>query len=360
MSTYLVAGTDPILRSRALQDLVDELLNGEDRSLAVENLTLPGKADEGSSEGREAVIEAALTAAQSPPFMTSCRIVILRDYEHMTADDAAPLITYLGNPLETTELVFVAGGGGRVTKVLADALKSARKVGPESEKTLDVLEAARRDAGISFKGGAAKLVVDHLGEDAGRVGALVEVLAATFGSGAVLEVADVEPYLGGAGSVPAYTLTNSIEGGDVAGALETLNRLLNVTSPRQPKPMHPLQILGMITARFRRLLILDDPKISTEKQAHEALGGKGSSYPAKKGLEVVQGLGSDGLRKAFDLLHQADLDLKGASALGAEGVIEILVARLTGLCSRGRGGSSGQRSGSSSSSRAGSRSAPRR
>ncbi len=351
MPTYLVAGTDPILRSRALQELVDELLKGEDRSLALETLTVPAKADDGSSEGREGVIDAALTAAQSPPFMTACRIVVLRDYEHLTADDASPLIAYLGNPLETTEFVFVAGAGGRVAKALADALKTARKVGPESEKTLDVLEAARREAGITFKGGAAKLLVEHLGEDAGRVGALVEVLASTFGAGAVLEVADVEPYLGGAGSVPAYTLTNSIEGGDVPGALEILNRLLNVTSPRQPKPMHPLQILGMIAARFRRLLILDDPKISTEKQAHEALGGKGSSYPAKKGLEVVHALGSDGLRKAFDLLHQADLDLKGSSALGPEAVIEILVARLAGLCSRGRGGAGSRRSSNGPGSR---------
>jgi DNA polymerase-3 subunit delta len=343
VSLYAVKGTDPVLRSRALAELLDELLAGEDRSLAVEDLTVPGKGDDGGADGREAVVAAAVGAAQSPPFMTARRIVLLRDYEHLTTDEVAPILTYLADPLDTTDLVLVAGGGGRVAKALTDAIKQGRTVGPESEQTLDVLAQSSEAAGISLTGPAARLVTDHLGEDAGRVGALVDVLASTFGSGARLDVDDVEPYLGEAGSVPAYTLTNAIEQGDTAGALTILHRLLTVTSPRQPKPMHPLQVLGLLTARYRRLLRLDDPSITTEAQAHAALGGKGSTFPAKKALEAVRGLGSEGLRRAIDLLHRADLELKGASALDPEASIEVLVARLADLSARTRSGSRGGR-----------------
>lgn len=342
MSLYAVKGADPVLRSRALQELLDELLGADDRSLAVEDLTVPGRGDDGGgSEGREAVVAAAIGAAQSPPFMTARRIVLLRDYEHLTTDEVAPILAYLADPLDSTDLVLVAGGGGRVVKGLTDAIKHGRTVGPESEKTLDVLQSATDAAGIRLDGRAAAMVTEHLGEDAGRVGALVEVLASTFGEGARLGVEEVEPYLGEAGSVPAYTLTNAIEQGDTAGALAILERLLTVTSPRQPKPMHPLQVLGLLTARYRRLLRLDDPAITTEAQAHAALGGKGSTFPAKKALEAVRGLGSDGLRRAVDLLHRADLDLKGASALDPQASIEVLVARLADLSARSRGGGRG-------------------
>ena len=341
MSAYVVRGSDPVLRSRALQELVDELIGTDDRSLVVEDLTVPGRGDDGGgSEGREAVVAAAVVAAQSPPFMTASRVVLLRDYEHLTAEEVEPIVAYLADPLDTTQLVFVAGGGGRVPKALADLLKGATTVGPESERTLDVLQTALEANGLTLRGGAGKLVADHLGEDAGRVGALIEVLVGTYGTGATLEADDVAPYLGEAGSVPVYSLTNAIESGDAAAALATLDRLLTVTSPRQPKPMHPLQVLGLLTARYRRLMLLDDPSIRTEADAHAALGGKGSSFPAKKALEAVRALGSDGLRRAVDLLHAADLDLKGASAVPPEAVVEVLVVRLANL---GAGRSRGSR-----------------
>ena len=49
--------------------------------------------------------------------------------------------------------------------------------------------------------------------------------------------------------------------GDVAGALETLQRLLTVTSPRQPKPLHPLQVMGLLHNHYRRLARMDDPDV---------------------------------------------------------------------------------------------------
>ena len=41
--TYLVKASDPTLRSRAAHELIDELLGGEDRTLVVEEFTVPSK-----------------------------------------------------------------------------------------------------------------------------------------------------------------------------------------------------------------------------------------------------------------------------------------------------------------------------
>jgi DNA polymerase-3 subunit delta len=339
--TYVVKAGDPTLRSRAAQTLIDELVGDDDRTLVVEEFTVPSKTRAGADEdapptdegARIPVVAAIVNAAESPPFMTSKRIVVVRDFEQLTADEAGPLAAVLANPLETTVFVFVAGGG-RAPKSLLDALKGAETVGPDSEKTSDVLATELERVDLQLGADAARAAAQRLGDDAGRAAALVDVLVAAFGPGVTLSADDVEPYLGEAGSVPVFQLTNAIEEGQVAGALSILDRLLTVTSARQPRPMHPLQILGMLQSRYRKLLTLDDPAIRGVAEAHAALGGKGSTFPAKKALEASRTLGTEGLTKAIDSLHQADIDLKGASAMPENAVLEVLVARLAALHGR--------------------------
>jgi DNA polymerase III subunit delta len=166
------------------------------------------------------------------------------------------------------------------------------------------------------------------------VAALVEVLDAAFGAGVQLTVDDVAPYLGDAGAVPSYQLTNAIESGDPATALEVLHRLLTVSSPLQPKPMHPLQVMGVLTGYYRRILRLDDATLRNPADAVAALGGKVKEFPARKALEQARALGTDGIRHAFDALYQADLDLKGARAIPEDAVMEVLVVRLARLAAR--------------------------
>lgn len=351
-STHVVKGSDPTLRADELERLVAELLDGDDRSLALEEISAgtrragargdddddePGPDNDGGG-----IVAAILNAAQSPPFMTRRRVVVVTDYEQLPAAELGPLVAYLADPLDTTALVLVAGGG-RVPKALGSALKDAdaQTVGPQSEKTADVLAQALTDADITLNADASKLVVRHVGEDAGRIGALVEVLAGAYGRGANLASHDVESYLGEAGSVPVFQLTNRIEDGDVAGALETLHRLVTATTPKAPRPMHPLQVTGLLQSRYRRLLRLDDPGIRSTDDAHAALGGKGSTFPARKALEASRALGTEGLRRAIDLLHAADLDLKGATGLPAATVVEVLVARLAAQGGRAGGGRAG-------------------
>jgi DNA polymerase-3 subunit delta len=355
VSVHLVRGDDPVLRDEALGRLVGDLLGDDDRTLALEELTVPGRAapgeqsDEpddgpggapGGVEAREQVVAAALNAAQSPPFMTERRVVVVRDVGNLATGDAEPLVSYLADPMDTTVLVLVTGGG-RLPANLTKALKSAKatEVAPSAERTGDVLGQHLKDAGVKLRPDAAKAVAAHLGEDAGRVPQLVEVFSAAFSDGATLDVDDVEPYLGEAGAVPSYQLTNAIEAGDVAGALETLHRLLNATGSRQAKPMHPLQVLGLLHGYYRRILRLDDPDLRGPKDAVAALGGRIKEYPARKALDQARALRASGLREAFDHLAQADIDLKGARAIPEDAVMEVLVARLARLSGRAKTGS---------------------
>jgi DNA polymerase III, delta subunit len=347
---YIVKGSDPILRDRELAQLLASLVGTDDRTLCVEEHTVPGKAasseDEAPTEdvsGSAPLVSAIVNAAQSPPFMTAKRIVVVRDYEALPADACTPIVEVLGDLLDTTDLVFVTGAGGRVVKALADALKSANVRGAAAEKIADVMQRELDRAGLTMKADAARTVMEHLGEDAGRLGGLVDLWESTFGSGHRLELDDVTPYLNESGAVRPYVLNNHIEEGDVAGALEVLNRLMTVTSPTQPKPMHPLQVLGILTGRYRKLARLDSDSVNTVDDAHKVWGGKGSTFPAKKGLEAARALGPEGFARAFDELHQADIRIKGATGIPEGAVLEIAVARLAQL-HRGGGRSGAARS----------------
>lgn len=329
---YLVRGEDPTLRAGALDELLAELVADEERGLAVEDLELPVGSGEADREARADLVARALNAAASPPFVTTCRVVVLRNAGALDAEGAAPVIRYLDAPSETSVLVLVAGGGTipqALTKTLAAA--GAVERAPRSEKTRAVLADAARAAGLRLGADAASLLAQHLGDDAGRVGSIVEMLHAAYGDDFTLGVSEVEPYLGDLGSVPSYALTDAIEAGDEAGALVALHRLLRAPTPRDPDGMQPLQVLGMLTSSYRRALRLDDPAVRTVADAVEALGGRVKQFPTRKALDQARALGRDGLRRVFDLLHQADLDLKGARGIPSDTVMEVLVVRLARL-----------------------------
>lgn len=336
MSAHLVKGDDPILRGDAVDALVDELLGPDDRTLAVEDRTVPprGEGDGGGADARAAAVDATVNGATTPPFMTEGRVVVLRDVGLLSAEEVQPIIRYLADPLDTTSLVLVAGGGTTAKSLEAAVKEHGTIQAPSSTKAVDVLADALEAAGLQLRNDAAKAVVDHVGADAGLIPGIVATLSSTFGPDTTLGADDVAPYLGGEGTVPVWDLTNAIEKGKTADALVVLQRLLTVTSPKQPKPAHPLQVLGILQSHFRRLLILDDPAIRSAEDAAAALGGRTSPNAARHRLRQARALGTDGLRQAFDHLARADLDLKGERAIPEGAVLEVLVARLCGLSSR--------------------------
>lgn len=348
MTTYLVQGSDPVLRDREVQRLIDELLGGDDRSFALDDHTLVSRrratdaaadaADEDDGPSAEGSTElptfAALTTAlQSPPFMTAARVVVVRDIGGATAEQGQWLAGWINDPLDGVHLVLVLGGG-RTPTALDKAIKAnAKVIGPASDPTADVLQRELKGAHLKLSSDAAKQIAAHLGEDAGRVPELVGLLHATYGDNATLSRDDVEQYLGELGTAGRFDLTNEIDRGEVGSALATLHRMLTSTSSAQPKPLHPMQVMASLVSHYTRLLRLDDPSIVTKEQAATVLGMKspgGARFP----LESAKRLGTDGLRDAIRLLAQAELDLRGAGGLEDRTVMDVLVARLAALSRR--------------------------
>ncbi|HEX7095004.1 MAG TPA: DNA polymerase III subunit delta [Acidimicrobiales bacterium] len=336
-SITLLVGDEPTVLGDALHTVVHEALAGADRDLALAQLT----EDDYRAEDRYELAP-LIDAAQTPPFLTEHRVVVGRHLGRFSkADDLAPLLEYLASPLPTTRLVLVWERGqnprqdrhGTAPKKLVDAVVAAggsvidTAIG--TGKAADAwLEERLTHAAVKLDRDARALVHTRLGEDRSRVVGLLATLEAAFGPGAKVGVDDVEPFLGEAGSVPPWELTDAIDRGDIPTALDKLTRLLGAGE------RHPLQVLATLHGHYERMLRLDGEPGLDERSAAKLLGLKGSTFPAKKALTQSKRLGSKKLRTAFALLADADLALRGARAWPPELVMEVLVARLANLSRR--------------------------
>jgi DNA polymerase-3 subunit delta len=323
LAVYLVRGDDPALRSEAVRALVHELVGSGDSSLMVEEF-------EAVEDGDTAAIA---DAAQTPPFLTERRIVVARDIGSYASDALEPLLRYLEDPLPSSSVVLV--GSSKSQKLLA----AVKKVGHVIESGVPANKRGRdswlaeqlKDAPVRLDVEASRLVDKHLGEDLGRLRNLLEALGAAYGHGSKVSAGDVEPFLGEAGSVPPWELTDAIDTGRTATALDTLQRMMGAGD------RHPLVVLATLHNHYTRMLRLDGLGVRDEAQAAQVLGMKGSTFPAKKALDQSRRLGHDGVAEAVRLLADADLDLrKFKKDWPDELVMEVLVARLSRLVSARR------------------------
>lgn len=321
---YLVRGDDEVILRDAARDLVHRLTGDLDPELAVEEI---GQERFAPPDG-EVSITPLVDAAQTPPFLTERRILVARDVAVFTrAEQVAPLVAYLDDPLPTTTLVLV-WGSGRVPKSLLDAVAAC---GGEQVDTSPGRKLAGwvgeqvTEAGLRLDKTATERIVQWLGDDPQRLVGLLGTLVGSYGTGARLGVAEIEPFLGEAGGVPPWELTDALDRGDMSGALDRLHRMLDGGG------RHPLQIMATLHNHYARMLQLDGAPVTGEKDAARLLGLRGSTFPARRALAQARKLGHARIVRAIELLAAADSDLRGGKAWPENLVVEVLVARLARL-----------------------------
>jgi len=317
MATHLLSGNDESVLRSAVHELVDELVGDGDRAMMVDEF-----------DGDDYELRLVVDAAQTPSFLTDKRVVVARGVDRFNTDELAPLIAYLADPLDSSDLVIVINSGS-VPKKLGDAVKSVGAVTntspPSRAKDRQAWIADRIDeAGLRLKPDAVAQLGEWLGEDAGRLDGILATLTSTYGSERMLTFGEIEPFLGDAGGVPPWDFTDAIDAGATAKALTLLGRMMHGGE------RHPLQIMAIMHSHYANIAKLDGADARSEQDAMAATGIK-SAFPAKKALANYRRLGAASTRRAIELLAQADLDLRGAKDLEPELVMEVLVARLSKL-----------------------------
>jgi len=316
---YLVRGDDPALVGQAVHDLLAALSEGRDISMVVEEHGPPG--------GEDLDVSVILDALTTPPMLTDRRIAVVRDAGRLSASDAARIVEHLSDPLEGVALVLAAGGG----TVPAPLVKTAQGLGGVVDTSVGTgrartqwLSEQLHDAPVRLDARAAGRLGEHLGGDVSRLRGLLDTLASAYGEGAAIDAGRLEPFLGEAGSVAPWELTDAIAEGEAEEALRALQRLTEAGG------FHPLAVLAVLHRHYQSMLRLDGSGATTGDEAAAALGSR-SAFPARKALEQGRQLGSARIGRAILLLADADLDLRGRSAMSGDAVLEVLVGRLSRL-----------------------------
>lgn len=330
----VISGDDDVLIAEAVRARARELLGDADPSLAQEELT---EADY-KVEGGGFEIARLVDAAQTPPFLTEVRVVTGRHLSRFTkAGQVAALVAYLEAPLETTRLLLVWEKGvnprqerlGAMPKSLKSAIAAVGAevidtAVPRGRAASGWLEKRLNDSTLRFDRQAVATIADTLGEDRSKVVGLLRTLESAFGSGSDVAAEDLEPFLIERGAVPPWELTDAIAEGNIAQALDRLQRML-------AGGRHPLQLMASLQGNYEKLLRLDGSGAQDEKSAAKLLAMKGSTFPAKKLVRQARSMGTDRIGRAIGLLADADLALRGTIAWPDELVMEVLVARLARL-----------------------------
>ena len=317
-------GDDASLVAQAAHALTGRLVGDGDASLMVEEFGGP------SVEPFD--IGAVIDACTTPPFLVDRRVVVVREAGQLDAADAKRLVAYLGDPLPTTALVLVAGGG-----TVPQSLSKAVAAGGEVVDTSVGIGRARSEwLADHLRGGPVRL-------DGPATALLSPISVGTWAGwrdcsprwprptapGPRVTADDLGPFLGEAGSLAPWDLTDAIDAGETATALSVLHRMLVAGDT------HPLVVMALLHRHYRQLLRLDGAGVSSPDQAAQVLGLR-SSYPAKKALAQSTRMGSARIGRAIQLLAAADMDLRGVTDLSGETVLEVLVARLSRLVRQGR------------------------
>lgn len=317
-AAYLVRGDDASLVAQVLSDVVAEVLEGRDADTAVE---------EHGAAGEDIDVDRAVDALATPPFLIDRRVVVVRDVGRLVAADATRFVAWLEEPVPGVVLVL-GGGGGSIPSALDKAVGRVGTVVDASAGTgrarSQWLTEQLRQAPVRLDARAAAALGEHLGQDLGRLRGLLASLAAAYGEGASIDEQRLAPFLGEAGSVAPWDLTDAINAGDARGALAALGRMLGAGG------MHPLAVMGVLHRHVQAMLRLDGSSATTPEEAAALIGAR-SVYPARKALEQGRRLGSARIGRAVTLLSAADLDLRGVSALDDPTILEVLVARLARL-----------------------------
>jgi len=118
-SAYLVRGDDASLVAQEVRALLASVVGDRDHALVVEEI--------GGSPADELNVGAIVDACTTPPFLVDRRVVVVREAGRLLTADVPRLVEVIRDPLPSTVLILV-GGGGTVPAPLVKAVSAAGEI----------------------------------------------------------------------------------------------------------------------------------------------------------------------------------------------------------------------------------------
>jgi DNA polymerase-3 subunit delta len=236
---YLIYGSEQLLLERAEKRLRDRLAAVADLDFNMETFN-----------GDSSSVEDVLNAANTMPFMSDRRLVVVRDVDKMDAAALEALAAYAKDPAPYTCLVLVATKVAKNSKlyraVAATGVAFEYAAPKRSEYPGEVVKLLRTH-GKRIGLPAAERLVDAVGRDLRRLAVEADKLASYVGEADEVTAADVAAAASAGGTASVFELTDAVGDRDAERALRVLRRVVDGGES-------PLGVEAMLARHVRALI----------------------------------------------------------------------------------------------------------
>ena len=271
-----------------------------------------------------------MQAANTLPFMSDKRLIIVKDVEKLSSEDTSQLAKYIENPSPSTCLVLVAGSVNRASRLY----KATEKSGEIAEYTLKKFNKTPNvwikeqfsERGKLVSDAVARYLLREVGVDLERLSVEIEKISLYHESDRIVDPEDIEPVVTKSHETSIFGLADSIGDRNIHKAIDNLHHLLQ-------QKESPLGILNLIARHFRLLLrtkVWVEAGHDNKYVVEHLTGEEGKKLPyfvVAKYRDQSYNFPTDELKTAFKHLLKADIALK-SSPQPAEVILEDLIIRL--------------------------------
>lgn len=314
-SVYLIFGSEELLLERALRRLKDRIAEVADLDFNYE-----------AFDGETADVSAVVAAANTLPFASERRLVIVRGVDRMSAAGQAVLAEYAKDPAPTACLVLVA------TKIRKDSklYKAVQALGGVFEYTAPrkseypswVVELFR-SKGRTIGADGASALVHAVGRDLRRLEIEAEKIIAYAGERSQLTRDDVTSVVAQTAPVSIFDFLNAVGARECSGALALLDDL--IADGQDINGVHAMTVRQLRTLVSTRALI-DRGAKPAEVQRSVGM----AEWQARVAIEQARRFRAEELSRA--LRDAATLEARMKTGQGEPRV--LFEVWLVGLCRR--------------------------
>jgi DNA polymerase III subunit delta len=314
---YLLVGCESYLRDSAARALTDAALSG----------SLLREFNESSFSLLTDSALAAIAAAEQLPMMSERRVVRIKDFAKLRETDEDIIVRYLGRPVDTTVMVFVADDLDKRKKLTKALLTNCAVVEFPAVKDAEAKDWARtrlKELRTTADERVLSEVVRLVGTNLQTLSSELDKLASAALETGQITMELVDQLIDRSRELSNFDLGDQLVAGDRHRALETLHRLLD-------DDVQPVMLLGLIASNYHRLALA---KELLNRGARDEVYRLVYGPPAKRDafMNTLQRSDASKIARGIQLIAAADLAIKsslgGGGPKGARLQLEVLVCEL--------------------------------
>ncbi|MEW6226687.1 MAG: DNA polymerase III subunit delta [Bacillota bacterium] len=300
---YLLYGDEEYLRDAAAKEIVDACLDQDDRDF---NYTV--------FRAAETQVSTIATAILSPPAFGARRVVVVRGFGDLSADDQMALAAAIQRMPETSLVILLA----KTVDEKTEAYKSISKVGRAvryrrlfASEATEWLARHARSSGIEIDRGAREYLVRILGTNLAALAGAIQKACDYAGTGGGtpkrLTLEDVKAVISGEPELGIFDLVDAIGERDAPKAVAAMRRLASFGEV-------PARILAMIARQVRLILQAKALQEQGMNLPRIAAAMRLQDYMVRRYLSQARNFRYDDLEDAFAAMLKTDIELKTSGA----------------------------------------------